>query len=117
MKRSNCPITCALDILGDKWTLVIIRDALYKKFTTYGEFQSSDENIASNILAARLKMMVENGIFKKERDNNNKLKIHYILTSKGLELKNILTVVGDWGFKHIDGTIDIQKKIEELNGY
>ena len=68
MQRSTCPISGVLDLLGDKWTLLIIRDALFKKFTTYGEFQSSPEKISSNILAERLKRLVDNGIFEKVKD-------------------------------------------------
>lgn len=104
MNRSTCPITCTLDILGDKWTLVILRDAIFKKFTTYGEFQSSAEKISTNILAARLHKMVEDGIFTREKDTDNKLKIHYMLTEKGKELEKVLHVVGAWGYEHIPGT-------------
>ena len=111
MRRSDCPITCTLDILGDKWTLVIIRDAIFKKYTTYGEFQSSHEKIASNILAARLHKMVAHGIFEKEKDENNKLKIHYVLTEKGNSLKEVLLSVGHWGNNYIDGTDDLMAKI------
>jgi len=111
MQRSNCPISCTLDIIGDKWTLVIVRDALFKNFTTFGEFQSSPEKIASNILTARLQKMTENGIFTKEGDPSNKLRIHYRLTEKGKSLRTVLLAVGLWGTEHIEGTSDILKKI------
>lgn len=112
MQRSSCPITCTLDILGDKWTLVILRDALFKNFTTYGEFQSSPEQISTNVLAVKLRKMVENGIFEKVKDEENKLKIHYILTEKGRELKDIIIAVGLWGNKYIEGTVDMMEKIK-----
>ena len=113
MKRSSCPITCALDVLGDKWTLIILRDALLNNRTTYSEFQSSPEKISSNILAARLQKMVTDGIFTKSNDPNNKLKIHYNLTDKGRDLENVILAAGLWGSKHIDGTVDIMEKIKE----
>lgn len=116
MDRSACPITCTLDILGDRWTLVIVRDALFRGFTTYGEFQSSPEKISSNILAARLQKMVDTGIFTKEKDPENKLKIHYRLTEKGRGLKDVLLAVGFWGNSHIHGTHDILEKIRATSG-
>jgi DNA-binding HxlR family transcriptional regulator len=112
MNRSLCPITCTLDIIGDKWTLVILRDALFKNFTTYGQFQSSPEGISSNILAARLKTLVGNEIFKKQKDDRNKLIIHYTLTDKGRSLRSVILVVGLWGNKNIPNTDDIVAKIE-----
>ncbi len=111
-KRSNCPISSALEILGDKWTLLIIRDALFRQRTTFGEFRSSPEHIASNILAARLQKLVELGIFKKIPDKEHKLKIHYQLTKKGRDLKDVLLAVGSWGHKHLDNTLDMLKKIK-----
>lgn len=88
-----------------------MRDALFRGFTTYGEFQSSPENISTNILAARLKKMVEDGIFVKVPDAENKLKIHYMLTDKGKDLRNVLVAVGSWGSKHVDGALDMRGKM------
>ena len=110
MKRPDCPIICTLYVLGDKMTLVIIRDALFKQFTTYGEFQSSPEKISSNILASRLQKMVSDGIFIKSSDPNNKLKIHYNITEKGRDLRDVILAAGLWGNKYIDGTCDILEK-------
>ena len=64
-KRSNCPVSCSLDIWGDKWSLLIVRDLMFKKQCTYGDFQKSEEGIATNILASRLKDLCENGIIEK----------------------------------------------------
>lgn len=113
MQRSDCPISCVLDLLGDKWTLLILRDALYKGYTTYGEFQSSEEKIATNILAARLKKMMQHGLFEKVRDPENKLKIHYMLTEKGRSLNSVLMAMGDWGVDHIGGTCDMREEIRK----
>lgn len=113
MKRSNCPITCALDIIGDKWTLILLRDALFAGKTTYGEFQSSSEGISTNILASRLKHLVKEGIFEKRQDEQNKLIIHYIPTAKGRSLESVLGEIANWGLQHIDGTYSpIHRKIE-----
>lgn len=112
MPRSLCPITCTLDIIGDRWTLVILRDALFRGFTTYGQFQSSSEGISTNILASRLKDLVRDGVFSRHNDDHNKLKIHYKLTEKGRSLRSVILVVGLWGNQHIDGTEDIVAKIE-----
>lgn len=114
MKRSPCPITCSLDILGDKWTLIVMRDALFRGFTTYGQFLSSPEGISTNILAARLKKMVADGIFETVNDPDNKLKIHYILTEKGRDLKEVLMAVGMWGSKYIEGTFDMAEKVKSV---
>lgn len=112
MERSACPIACTLDIIGDNWSLVILRDALYKGYTTYGQFASSEEGISTNILAARLKKLVEGGIFVKEQDKKNKLVIHYQLTRKGRELHDVVAAVGKWGIKHMEGTLDMRDKMK-----
>ena len=114
MKRSHCPVSCALDVLGDRWTLIIVRDALFGGATTFGDFQSAPEKIASNILSARLQKMVDCGIFTKQKDPDNKLKIHYLLTDKGKDLKEVLMAVGRWGSDHISGALDMDKKIREV---
>jgi DNA-binding HxlR family transcriptional regulator len=112
MNRSSCPIASTLDLIGDRWTMVILRDALFKNFTTYGQFQSAPEGISSNILAARLKNLVNNGIFVKKGDEKNKLIIHYTLTNKGRSLRSVILVVGLWGNQNIPNTDDIVAKIE-----
>lgn len=117
--RSNCSVSCGLEIFGDKWSLILVRDAIMVGSTTFGEFQSSPEKISTNILAARLTKLVEEGIFIKESDPNNKLKIHYRLTEKGKALGPILQSIGDWSSKFIEGTTSIEdarefiKKLKE----
>ena len=111
--RSSCSVSCGLDILGDKWSLILVRDAIMLGSTTYGEFQSSAEKISTNILAARLTKLVDEGIFLKESDPNNKLKIHYRLTEKGRALGPVLKSIGDWSAKFIEGVTTIEEA-EEL---
>ena len=105
--RSPCSISCVLDILGDKWTLLIVRDALFKRYTSFGQFRDSTEKIASNILTNRLDKLVSNGIFTKNKNSKNGLKYDYELTEVGLKLEPILLAIGKWGFENIDGVNNV----------
>jgi len=109
--RSTCSISCALDLIGDKWTLLIIRDALFLGSKSFGEFRSSPEKIASNILTDRLQKLVAKGIMKKKRNADNKLKFDYTLTEIGKGLKPVLMAVGKWGNSTIKGTNSIEEQI------
>lgn len=99
-KRSNCPISCSLDILGDKWSLLIIRDLMFAKECTYGDFLRSEEKIATNILASRLKTLEQNGLIKKLEHPDSKSKVLYRLTDKGIDLVPILVELNLWADKH-----------------
>jgi len=89
-RDTGCPIAYALDVFGDRWSLIIIRDLLFNGLRTYGEFLESGEGIATNILANRLKGFEESGIVAKKRDPDNKRKLIYNITEKGAELVPIL---------------------------
>lgn len=95
--RCNCPITSALDILGDKWTIVIIKQMLLEGKKTFKDFSESDESIASNILASRLKMLEEFQLIKKEKLLHNKKTNIYLLSKKGLELTPVIIELAIWG--------------------
>ena len=103
--RSGCPLSSALDIFGDKWSLIIIRDMFIER-TTFKEFLSGPEKIASNVLSQRLKWLRENNIidytFKKE---NKKVK-HYYLTEKGIELYPALFEIMAWSQQNLDKELD-----------
>jgi|TARA_B100001094_G_scaffold312293_1_gene348825 DNA-binding HxlR family transcriptional regulator len=99
--RSNCPISSALDIVGDKWSLVIIRDLLYFDKKTFKELSNSLENIATNILADRLKGLEEKGVLTRNDVQDNKKTKHYKLTKKGLGLKPILEELGKWSTSYV----------------
>ena len=114
--RSECSISCALDILGDKWTLLIIRDALFLGSESFGQFRSSPEKIASNILTDRLQKLVDHGIMNKSKNADNKLKFDYSLTDKGRQLEPILLALGKWGYDHIDGTNNVKEQIKKYQG-
>lgn len=106
--RSDCPINYVVEIVGDKWSLLIIRDiALFGK-TSYGEFQASDEKIATNVLSSRLAMLEANDIINKKQDPANRTKYIYSLTSSGLELVSILVDMLVWSHKRqpIEGEPD-----------
>jgi DNA-binding HxlR family transcriptional regulator len=112
--RSPCSISCALDLLGDKWTLIIIRDAIILGSKSFGEFSSSPEKIATNILTDRLEKLVSYGIFNKTRNLHNKLKFDYILTDRGKQLEPVLLALGKWGYSHIEGTNDVEERMKAI---
>ena len=94
--RCVCPITSALDIVGDKWTLVIIKQMLLEGKKTFKDFSESDESIASNILSSRLKMLEEYKMITKEKLPNNKKTNIYLLTDKGLNLTPTIVELTLW---------------------
>lgn len=101
-QRSGCPINLTLEILGDKWSLLIIRDIMFGNRRHYRELLTkSDEGISSNILADRLKMLLEQGIITKADDPSHKQKGIYSLTEQGIELLPILAQMAAWGFKYL----------------
>ncbi len=101
--RSPCPVACTLDILGDKWTLLVIRDLFVGK-KTYSEFQHSPEKIPTNILADRLKRLTQHSIIKKEPYQMNPVRYQYTLTTKGNDLGLVLKAMVDWGEKNVPGS-------------
>jgi len=100
--RSQCPISTALDIFGDKWTLLIIRDMVFKGKNTYGDFLNAEEKIATNILADRLTMLEGVGIISKHKHPESKAKVLYKLTSKAIDLIPALIEVIIWSEKYYD---------------
>ena len=110
--RSPCPVACSLDLLGDKWTLLVVRDLLLGK-TTYTEFRQSPERIPTNILAERLKRLLAAGIIVKSRYQDRPARYAYRLTEKGRDLAPVLSAMIDWGNRHIPGTIP-REQIEAM---
>ncbi|GAB4186266.1 MAG: helix-turn-helix domain-containing protein [Wenzhouxiangellaceae bacterium] len=104
-KRSNCPIATTLDVIGDKWSLLIIRDiALFDKHKNK-EFQEAGENIPTNILANRLKLLVDVGIIEKHPYQNNPLRYEYVLTHAGRNLVPVLQSIAVWAEENIEGIV------------
>ncbi|UMY66570.1 helix-turn-helix domain-containing protein [Flavobacterium sp. HJ-32-4] len=131
-KRSNCLISNSLEVFGDKWSLLIVRDLMFKKECTYGDFSKSEEKIATNILAARLLSLEENGIISKRPHPDSKAKVLYRLTQKGVDLLPIIAEINLWAEKyyvvsderkamlaeiHRDKDGFIQKNRDELEPY
>ena len=99
-RRSRCPVTFALDQLGDKWSLLIVRDLMFHGKKTYGEFLESGEGIATNVLADRLKRLETEGIIEKSRDPENKRRVLYNLTDKGFDLAPLLVEMVLWSARY-----------------
>ena len=100
--RSDCPISTALDIFGDKWSLLVIRDILFKGKNTYGAFLASEEKIATNILADRLLRLEAGGLLTKQAHPQSKLKVLYKPTVKAIELIPLLVELIAWSEKYHD---------------
>jgi DNA-binding HxlR family transcriptional regulator len=99
--RCDCPFTSALDIVGDKWILVIIKQMLIEGKETFKDFTESDEAIATNILSSKLKFLEEVGlIIKTQRPGNKKTNL-YLLTEKGLALTPVLVELANWSDRHL----------------
>jgi DNA-binding HxlR family transcriptional regulator len=114
IRRSICPIASTLDILGDKWTLLIIRDLMFTGKKTYGEFLRSEEKIATNILADRLLILEKNGIVEKMAFPGNKVKNLYRLTPKGVDLMPTLLEMVLWGDKYFEISETVHRAAGEI---
>ncbi|MEO1696483.1 MAG: helix-turn-helix domain-containing protein [Planctomycetota bacterium] len=101
--RSHCPLSGALDLVGDKWTLLILRDLSMGK-SRYSEFEESPERVPSNLLASRLRMMVEEGLVEKALYSNHSGRFEYRLTPKGRGLLPAMHALARWAIEHVDGT-------------
>ncbi len=101
-KRSDCPVSCSLEIWGDKWSLLIVRDLMFATQCTYSDFLKSEENIATNILASRLQTLEENGIITKSEHPESKAKVLYKLTDKGIDLLPLMIEINLWAEKYFD---------------
>lgn len=99
--RSSCIIASALDLIGDKWSLLIIRDMLLDKKTTHKELVSSGEGIATNLLSTRLKLLLSLGVITKRKLPGNKKENIYLLTEKGIDLAPLILEIVLWSDKHV----------------
>ncbi|TYC10731.1 helix-turn-helix transcriptional regulator [Bizionia gelidisalsuginis] len=110
--RSGCPISSALDIVGDKWSLLIIRDMLIKHKKTFKEISDSDERIAPSILSARLKLLESYKLISRTKIPENKKENIYLLTEKGIRLTPIIIEFSLWG----DTNMREFNKIDDIEG-
>jgi DNA-binding HxlR family transcriptional regulator len=108
VQRSGCPINLTLEVLGDKWSLLIIRDIMFGNRRHFRDLLTrSEEGISSNILADRLKTLLEEGIITRDDDPHHKQKGIFSLTEKGIELLPILAQMSAWGYKYLPVTEEL----------
>jgi DNA-binding HxlR family transcriptional regulator len=106
--RSGCPINLTLEVVGDKWSLLVVRDMMFGNRRHFRELLAkSEEGIASNILADRLKRLTEQGILSKADDPTHRQKAVYSLTGKGIELLPVLAQMSGWGYRHLPATEEL----------
>lgn len=99
-RRSDCPISFALDFIGDKWTLIVLRDLIFVRKRHFQEFLASSEKIASNILASRLKLLESTGLVTRRADPEHARRVIYSPTEKALDLLPVLLELLLWGTRH-----------------
>jgi DNA-binding HxlR family transcriptional regulator len=102
--RSRCPVSCTLDLVGDRWTLLVVRDLVRGK-RRYSEFLASPEGIPSNILAERLRRLRAAGLVRARRYSSHPPRLEYSLSPKGEDLRPILRAMVDFGVKHAGGRV------------
>ncbi len=113
--RSGCPINLTLEVLGDRWSLIVIRDVMFGNRRHFRELlQNSEEGIASNILADRLKKLVERGLLTRTDDPSHKQKAIYSLTERSIELVPLFAEMGAWGRRHLAVSEDLAIRAELL---
>ena len=98
--RSLCPINLSLEIFGDRWSLLIVRDLIFFGRTSFYDFMHAGERIASNILTDRLKTLEANGIVERRRDESDARRVRYALTEKGIDLAPVLIDMVHWAARH-----------------
>jgi len=96
----DCPVARTLDLIGERWTILLLRDLLLHGSRRFQDFQSSLPGVAPNTLSARLKTMEENGLVRRELYNDRPPRLEYVLTDKGKSLGPIVKSMRDWGMKH-----------------
>lgn len=99
--RSNCPLSRTLDVIGDKWTLLVLRDIVAFQKSTFKEILQMPEGIATNILSDRLAKLVEEGFVTRTQSESNKLVYHYVPTTKALDLLPAIMLMREWSEKYL----------------
>lgn len=113
--RSGCPINLTLEVLGDRWSLIVIRDVMFGNRRHFRDLlQNSEEGIASNILADRLKKLVDKGLLSRVDDPSHKQKAIYSLTDMSIDLVPLLAEMGAWGRRYLDVSEDLAIRAELL---
>lgn len=113
-RRSDCPIVNTLEIVGDRWTLVVVRDLMFRGLREYGHFLRAGENIATNILAERLDRLVCAGLVLRSDHPNDQKKKVYLLTEKGIDLAPLMIDLALWGATHIPNTAAPRETVRQM---
>ena len=114
-RRSGCPINLSLEVFGDRWSLILLRDMMFGNRRHFRELLSrSEEGIASNILSARLKHLLDLGMITRADDPSHKQKAIYSLTEKAIELVPVFAMLGAWGRRHLPVSRELSIRAELL---
>jgi DNA-binding HxlR family transcriptional regulator len=113
-RRSNCPVACALDLLGDKWTLIVLRDLMMVRKRYFQELLEGNEGIATNILASRLKMLEAAGLITRRTDPDHARRVIYSPTAKALDLLPVLVELIRWSMKYSPGSAAPEEFLRRL---
>jgi DNA-binding HxlR family transcriptional regulator len=120
-RRSSCPIACALDLVGDKWTLVVLRDIVMVRRRYFQELLASNEGIASNILASRLKQLEAAGMITRRRDPAEPKRVIYEATERALDLLPVMIELMRWSMKYDPTTVApahlVRRLAEDRDGF
>jgi len=117
--RSGCPINLSIEVIGDRWSLLVIRDMMFGNRRHFGELLAgSEEGIASNILADRLRRLTEQGLVSRVPDPSHKQKVIYSLTEPAIELVPVIAQLGAWGRRHrpVSRELSIRAELLEEGG-
>lgn len=98
--RSGCPVSISLEVFGDRWSLLIVRDLMVRGFQRFQDFVESGEGIATNILADRLRRLQRSGVVEAEPDSEDRRRVNYRLTQKGIDLAPVMLELLIWGAEH-----------------
>lgn len=113
--RSGCPINLTLEVIGDRWSLIVLRDIMFGNKRHFRELlDRSIEGIASNILSARLKRLVEVGLLSRTAEEGHKQKVLYSLTESAIQLVPVMATVGGWGRRHLPASRELSARAEVL---
>ncbi|MGC0272506.1 winged helix-turn-helix transcriptional regulator [Pseudactinotalea sp. Z1739] len=115
-KRSGCPINMTVELLGDRWSLLVIRDVMFTDRHTFAELHAgSQEGIATNILSDRLKRLVAAGVLRRTSVPGSRNRVRYDLTERGVDLVPVLTAIGRWGARHLDVDDALCQVVQDLH--
>ncbi|VVJ18287.1 Transcriptional regulator [Amycolatopsis camponoti] len=112
--RSGCPINLSLEIFGDRWTLLVLRDVVFGGARHFRELLGGEERISSNVLADRLAVLVEHGLLTRAGDPSHKQKVTYSLTERAIDLVPVLVQLSAWGVRHLPVTDEYAARAEVL---